>query len=111
MARVPTTHYFKVGDDLPVFTTTLLNSAGDPVALDEDDDVFFKLSGITNNVRLSGDADVVVASGGSIAYAVATGDNIPEGDYWAEWMVRHDDGRESTYPNDGYDLVKVRDRL
>jgi len=97
--------YIKRGDRLPAFTRTLEDAAGAAVDL-SGGSVQFRMQPMQGGSLITGAATIVGATTGEVRYNWAAGDTDTIGMFLAEWEVTFS-GSTETFPNGGYDVVKI----
>lgn len=95
------------GDTAPPYRTTLTEN-GESKDLSNASNVQFEMVHTNADVTVSGSADIVSASDGTVAYHWVDGDTSEPGLYLVEWTVEYDDGSEQGFPNDSPDLLFIR---
>lgn len=99
--------YIKRGDKLPAITRTLEDANENPVDL-TGGAVAFRMQSIHGGSVLGGTATVVgPATAGNVRYDWTAGDTALEGVYIAEWEVVFSGTSRETFPNGGYDVIKI----
>ncbi len=101
--------YIVQGDTLPAIAATLLEEDGEPASL-AGASVVFRMKHIEQPVRVVGSATVVETGAGKVRYDWKPGETAIAGLYLAEWVVTLG-GSVSTYPNNRYLLVQIRENL
>jgi hypothetical protein len=114
-----TTYFFKDGDSLPEIRSVLRDGAGTPVALTDSDVVTIRYRRYQSGDLATEDLATVVApnlpatdpDAGAVAYKIPPDAAMTTGIYEVEWLVNFVSGDEATFPNEGYDVIKVGARL
>lgn len=102
----------KTGDLRPIAEAQLVDENGDGVDLTAATEVRFIMRRENGVVEVDAVATIATATTGQVQYAWTSGDtDVDEADYLAEWEVTWDDGDQETYPNDGYNLIRIREDL
>jgi hypothetical protein len=99
----------KQGSTGPAILDQLLNEDGSPVDLTGATAKFLLSS--EDSGRVGGEATVVDARQGKVAYNWATEDTRFAGNYMGEWRITFPDGRVETYPSDDYKRIRVKPAL
>lgn len=101
----------KQGDRLPELQVTLTDSTGAAVDLAGATVRFHMraLNGKTTKVDAA--ATLVTPAEGVVSYAWMAGDTDTTGSYNAEFEVTFGDGRNQTFPNPGYIVVRIDRKL
>lgn len=106
------THYLKVGDRLPVFTALLDNADGTAADLTGATGVVFRMAALgATTATIETAAEIVDLDNGQVRYQPMAPDVAAPGWYFAEWTVTFSDGREATWPQVDYDIVRIEPRL
>ena len=103
--------YMKQGDTSPSLRTTLKDSSATPV----------NITGATVNMHMYTQDKVTVvidaemsisdAAGGVVTYDWQAGETDNSGWYWVEFEVTYSDATVETFPNSGYEAVKITPQL
>ncbi len=102
------TFFFKQGDTVPKIQTILKDGAGVIVDLTGATVKFKMRSKFDATVKIDS-AALVVSPGtdGLVEYQWVTADTNTPGWYDAEWEVVFPGGKIETFPNKGYDTIKI----
>lgn len=112
-----TDFYLKEGDTSPSITATLQDAAGNAVDLTQATEVKFHMAlrpepgEVHGTAKVSADADKVDATNGEVRYDWAATDTDTPGIYDAEWRVTWTGGRIESFPQDGYRIIEIKERL
>lgn len=98
--------YIKRGDRLPAFTRTLEDADGVPVDI-TGGAVLFKMQPMQGGSVIQGTCTVVAATAGAVRYDWRAGDTDLVGMFLAEWEVTFSSTLPETFPNGGYDVVRI----
>ncbi|KHE73150.1 BppU family phage baseplate upper protein [Halobacillus sp. BBL2006] len=91
---------FRQGDTRDAIKA-VLKKDGNPVNLTGKTVLFYMSNGV------EGYAEVIDAAAGVVMYPVEESMTTEEGVFYAEFKVVHEDGRKSTYPNNGFIPIRV----
>lgn len=103
--------FIKRGDLKPSITSTLTDSAGDPVSLVGAEVTFLMREIDSAEAIVNAPAEIISASAATVRYEWASGDTDVEGGYYSEWEVSFADGTTGTFPNSGYDTIAILEDL
>lgn len=105
--------YIKQTDRLPVIQTYLEDSNGyaDLSSVSTVSFVYKPYYNWTSGTTTTGSASIVSVTSGLVQYNWGTGDVYTPGVFLAEWRATYSDGRESSFPNDGYIVFEIQPRL
>jgi|APHM01.1.fsa_nt_gi hypothetical protein len=102
----------KKGDTSPSLEATLINPDGSPAALSLAEDVEFHLGSIEDGKIVtddtSGNVSILNEEKGKVQYNWTDNDTEKTGVFEAEFVVNFSNGKEQTYPNNGFIKVYVR---
>lgn len=106
--------FLRVGDTTSVIRTTLEDSAGAPVNI-QNATVKFRVAPINGsgtpviNTAASNDQNGTGVDGskGNVSFAWIAGTTNISGLYLADWQVTYSGGGIQSFPNDGYILVRI----
>jgi baseplate upper protein BppU len=99
--------HIKQGDRLPVVDAFLKRADGTAVNLAGTTVRFLMRYRGTGTAAIVAAAAIVDAPTGRVQYAWAAADTATPGDYEAEFEVAFADGRQQTFPADGYIAVRI----
>lgn len=102
----------KQNDSLPPLTRNLqLRATAEPLDLTGASKVMFYLAASSGQVMVSGQASIVSATQGRVAYAWGAGETATVGVFAAEFEVVWPASQLQTVPNAGYISVRVLDDI
>jgi hypothetical protein len=104
-----TDYWFKQSDTAPAIVAALLDGNGNPVSL-VGATVRFHMMDQSGTVIITANATVdpdQINNTGHVSYSWQTTDLASTGVYLAEWEVTFLNGKKETFPNNGYDVVRV----
>jgi hypothetical protein len=108
-------YYWKRGDTAPALQTPLDDGAGMVLDIPDHTTVLFRCSqeGAITPLIAAAAQVVDVDDHREVLYTPGPQDSdLPQGIYRVEWQVTWgDDGRITTFPNDGYDFLVITDTL
>lgn len=98
------------GDTTPPLQSTLTEN-GQPKDLTSAESVVFEMIQYVGDVTVSGEASIVNANDGVVAYHWTDGDTDAPGLYICEWTVTYTDGSQQSFPSNGVDHLYIRDDI
>lgn len=104
------TFFIKKRDTSPAFQVTL-KDASDTVVDLTGSTIRFHMVTPTGTTVIDASATIVTATAGVCKYVWASGDTASAGDYNAEFEVTYADSTIETFPNYGYETVRVYEDL
>lgn len=108
----PSPFTIKAGDTRPFLRVQLVYADKSLPNLISSMSVTFKMrSRTTGEVVLETEAVVIISEKGIVEYQWVSGDTNTVDDYDVEWMVLWNDGREQTFPSEGFGFVRITERL
>lgn len=103
--------YIKQGDTSPAFRAILKDADGTAVDITGNLGVTFHMRNQAGTVVVDAAATVNDASAGDVKYSWSAGDTDTAGVYDAEFEVTYANGDVETFPNYGYEKVRITDDL
>jgi hypothetical protein len=94
------------GDTLPIMTSTLTDSNGAAIKLDNCT-VKFLMRRVNTSRIVGGNATVADAAAGKVSYPWSERDTAESGDYHGHWLVTTAAGEKLSVPNDGHLQIKI----
>lgn len=104
-----TDYWFKQGDTAPAIVAVLLDGDGNPVSLvgasvrfhmmDQDENVVITANGVVDPDQTN--------NKGQVSYSWQSTDLANAGVFLAEWEVTFLNSTKETFPNNGYDVVRI----
>lgn len=112
MPTIPRTFHMTQGDLTPPIQATLLNELEQPVDLTAMTAVKFLMKRRDGTIKVNGNAVLVgPAVDSKVKYQWVALDVDTPGDYDGEFEVTWSDGSKTTFPNNGYILVRIKRQL
>lgn len=102
--------YIKQIDRLPVLDCYIQDGNGDYVDLSSTTNTFV-YKPYFSGVPVTGSATIISATSGYLRYSWGVTDVATPGLYMGEWRTEFSDGRQSTFPNDGFIVFEIQPRI
>ena len=103
--------YWKQGDTAPAIAEQLLDGTGAPVNITGASVKFMAWFPGDATVKVNAAATITGASTGLVSYTPIAADTNTIGDLMVEWQVTFSGGAIETFPNSGWQKVRVVDDI
>ena len=109
--RKPPDAWWKQGDSAPAIAEQLLDGLGAPVSLSGATVKFMMWGQGDAAVKVNAAATITDAATGKVSFTPTTTHTDTPGDYLVEWEVVFGGGAKETFPNSGFQKVRVVDDI
>ena len=109
--RKPPDAYWKQGDSAPAIAEQLLDGLGAPVGLSGASVKFMMWGQGDTAVKVNAAATITDAALGKVSFTPTTTHTDTPGDYLVEWQCVFGGGAIETFPNSGWQKVRVVDDI